>query len=115
MTYLQTIPSLLSCYNKTNEFKAARERKQMKKKLLIIISLLSIIIVFRIIRDVNAVEIVQSHQAEALSSETLSDEIVVKKIDINSIEDPVFKNTILDTEEADNGLFAFSFSQENKY
>ncbi|MBD3109572.1 hypothetical protein IEO70_14585 [Bacillus sp. AGMB 02131] len=87
----------------------------MKKKLLIIISLLSIIIVFRIIKDVNAVEIVQSHQAEALSTETLSDEIVVKEIDINSIEDPVFKNTILDTEEADNGLFAFSFSQENKY
>ena len=87
----------------------------MKKKLLIIISLLSIIIVFRIIRYVNAVEIVQSHRAEALSSETLSDEIVVKEIDINSIEDLVFKNTILDTEEADNGLFAFSFSQENKY
>lgn len=106
---------MVACYNKTNEFKVTRERKQVKKKLLMIILLLSIIIVFRIIKDVNAVEVVQSHRADALSSETLSDEIIVKEIDIESIEDPVFKNTILDTEDADSGLFAFSFSKENKY
>ena len=87
----------------------------MKKKLFIIVSLLSIIIVFRIIRDVNAVEIMQSHDAKAISIQGISDEIIVKKIDIETIEDPVFKNTILDTENADNGLFAFSFAKENKY
>lgn len=87
----------------------------MKKKLLVIISLLSIIIVFRIIRDVNAVEIMQSHEAEAISIQEISEEVIVKEIDIETIEDPVFKNTILDTENADNGVFAFSFSKQNKY
>jgi len=87
----------------------------MKKKLFIVVSLISIIIIFRIINDVNAVEIMQSHDAEVMSTQEISDEIVVKEIDIESIEDPIFKNTILDTENADNGLFAFSFSKQNKY
>ena len=87
----------------------------MKKKLFIVVSLLSIIIIFRIINDVSAVEIMQSHDAEAISNQKISDEIIVKEIDIETIEDPVFKNTILDTENADNGLFAFSFSKQNKY
>ena len=87
----------------------------MKKKLFIVVSLLIIIIIFRIINDVSAVEIMQSHDAEAISTQKISDEIIVKEIDIETIEDPVFKNTILDTENADNGLFAFSFSKQNKY
>ena len=87
----------------------------MKKKLFIVVSLLIIIIIFRIINDVSAVEIMQSHDAEAISNQKISDEIIVKEIDIETIEDPVFKNTILDTENADNGLFAFSFSKQNKY
>ena len=87
----------------------------MKKKLFIIISLLSIIIIFRIINDVNAVEIMQSHDAETISLQEISDEIIVKEIDIETIEDPVFKATILDTKNADNGLFAFSFAKQNKY
>ena len=87
----------------------------MKKKLFIVVSLISIIIIFRIINDVNAVEIMQSHDAEVMSTQEISDEIVVKEIDIESIEDPIFKDTVLDTENADNGLFAFSFSKQNKY
>lgn len=51
----------------------------MKKKLLIIISMLSIIIVFRIIRDVDAIEIMQSHEAETISIQEISDEITIKE------------------------------------
>ena len=57
----------------------------------------------------------QSHDAETISLQEISDEIIVKEIDIETIEDPVFKATILDTKNADNGLFAFSFAKQNKY